>query len=121
MLSANYIPGSDNLRLPVFAWATTAPSKLNLLWLPAPITFTRPPAPTIMDHELLPDTVEHRTQEHLKAGEVREARDLLVLQPAADRANALADLPAREMVGLFRSPPVPQQVACSAGTYLGSN
>ena len=61
----------------------------------------------VTDHELLTDTFAHRIHEHLQAGEVREARDLLVVRPAADRADILADLPAREMVGLFRSLPVP--------------
>ena len=61
----------------------------------------------ITDHELLTDTFEHRIHEHLKAGEVREARQLLLLRPPADRADILAELPAREMVGLFRSLPVP--------------
>ena len=61
----------------------------------------------IVDHELLTDTFEQRIHEHLKAGEVREARDLLMVRPAADRADILADLPAREMVCLFRSLPVP--------------
>ena len=37
---------------------------------------------------------------------MREARDLLVVRPAADRADILAELPPREMVGLFRSLPV---------------
>ena len=71
------------------------------------MTSERTPLPTIMDHKLLTDTFEHRIHEHLKAGEVREARDLLLVRPAADQADILADLPAREMVGLFRSLPVP--------------
>ena len=61
----------------------------------------------VTDHELLTDTFEHRIHEHLRAGELREARDLLLLRPAADRADVLAELPAREMVALFRSLPVP--------------
>ena len=61
----------------------------------------------VTDHQLLTDTFEHRIHEHLKVGEVREARDLLVIRPAADRADILAELPVREMVGLFRSLPVP--------------
>lgn len=61
----------------------------------------------VPDHELLTDTLEHRIHAHLKAGEVREARDLLLQRPAADRADMLAELPAREMMGLFRSLPVP--------------
>jgi len=60
----------------------------------------------VTDHALLTDTFEHRIHEHLRAGEVREARDLLLVRPAADRADILAELPAREMVGLFRSLPV---------------
>ena len=71
------------------------------------MTSERTPLPTIMDHKLLTDTFEHRIHEHLKASEVREARDLLLVRPAADQADILADLPAREMVGLFRSLPVP--------------
>lgn len=55
---------------------------------------------------MLTDTFEHRIHEHLRAGEVREARDLLVVRPPADRADILAELPVREMVGLFRSLPV---------------
>ena len=61
----------------------------------------------VTDHQLLTDTFEHRIHEHLKVGEVREARDLLEILPAADRADILAELPVREMVGLFRSLPVP--------------
>ena len=61
----------------------------------------------VTDHELLTDTFEHRIHEHLRAGEVREARNLLLTRPPADRADMLAELPAREMVGLFRSLPVP--------------
>jgi len=64
----------------------------------------------VTDHELLTDTFENRIHAHLKAGEVREARDILLQRPAADRADMLAELPTREMVGLFRSLPV------SAGT-----
>lgn len=60
----------------------------------------------VTDHQLLTDTFEHRIHEHLQAGEVREARDLLVVRPPADRADILAELPLREMVGLFRSLPV---------------
>ena len=60
----------------------------------------------VTDHELLTDTFEHRIHEHLAAGEVREARDLLVVRPPADRVDILAELPVREMVGLFRSLPV---------------
>ena len=60
----------------------------------------------VTDHALLTDTFAHRIHEHLRAGEVREARDLLLVRPAADRADVLAELPAREMVGLFRSLPV---------------
>ena len=71
------------------------------------MTPERTPLPTIIDRKLLTDTFEHRIHEHLKAGEVREARDLLLVRPAADQADILADLPAREMVGLFRSLPVP--------------
>ena len=59
----------------------------------------------VTDHKLLTDTFEHRIHEHLTAGEVREARDLLVVRPPADRADILAELPIREMVGLFRSLP----------------
>ena len=66
-----------------------------------------PADPMVTVHELLTNTFEHRIHEHLKSGEVREARDLLVVRPAADRADILAELPAREMVGLFRSLPVP--------------
>lgn len=61
----------------------------------------------VTDHELLTNTFEHRIHEHLKAGEVREARELLLVRPAADRAGILAELPLCEMVGLFRSLPVP--------------
>lgn len=64
----------------------------------------------VTDHELLTDTFENRIHAHLKAGEVREARDILLQRPAADRADMLAELPTREMVGLFHSLPV------SAGT-----
>ena len=63
---------------------------------------------TVVDEELVHDTLAQRLHGHLAAGEVREARDLLATRPAADRADLLADLPAREMVGLFRSLPVPQ-------------
>lgn len=61
----------------------------------------------VTDQELPADTFERRLQEHLRAGEVREARHLLLTRPAADRADLLADLPPREMIGLFRSLPVP--------------
>lgn len=61
----------------------------------------------VTDHELPTNTFEHRTHEHLKAGEAREARELLLVRPAADRTDILAELPVCEMVGLFRSLPVP--------------
>ena len=71
----------------------------------------------VTDHELLTDTFEHRIHEHLQAGEVREARDLLVVRPPADRVDILAELPVREMVGLFRSLPV----AVATETFVYAN
>ena len=77
-------------------------------WARQPEAHLKPPFSSLMvtDHDLLTDTFEHRIHEHLQAGEVREARDLLVVRPPADRVDILAELPVREMVGLFRSLPV---------------
>ena len=47
----------------------------------------------------------------LRAGRVRQACALLATLPAADRADSLAELPARQLLTLFRSLPVPLATA----------
>lgn len=49
----------------------------------------------------------HQLHHLLAAGQLHEARAYLIGQPAADRADLLALLPARELVALFRSLPAP--------------
>jgi len=49
----------------------------------------------VTDHELLTDTFEHRIHEHLHAGEVREARDLLV-----DKSVRVSTLMDRRFIAL---------------------